>query len=102
MYVRRAHVQPCRTALQVRPFAAGLIGALARPNLVLDVNEESAPARNFYIDDRFITGHLPADPILAVGVVDWEAELAEEQPKTKVPLGVCAELAHVVIQQPSQ
>jgi len=102
MYVRRAHVQPWRLSLQVRPFAVGLIGALARPNLVLDVNEESASARNLHIDDRFITGHFPPDPILAVGVGDWEAELAEEQPKAKAPLSVCAELAHVVIQHPSQ
>ena len=76
-----------------RPFAAGLIAALARPNLVLDVNKEATPARNLYIDDRFITGHLAPYPVLAAGVLDWKAELAEKQPKPKVPLSVCAEFA---------
>src|SRR5438270_10657550 len=105
MYVTRSDIQLCRPAQQVRPFAVGLIGAFAGPNLVLDVNEKSAPARNLYIDDGFITSHLPADPILAVGVADWKTqltELVEEQPKPKVSLSVRAEFAHVVIEQPSQ
>jgi hypothetical protein len=90
MHVRCGNLETCRLALQVGPFAVGLVGARAGPNLVLDVNEESASACNLDIDNRFITGYLPADPILVAGVIDWEAELAEEQPKTKVTLCVRA------------
>src|SRR5712692_3254899 len=102
MNVWCAYVELCGPALQVRPFAVGLIGAFARPYLVFDVDEESAATSDLYIHSRFITSHFPADPIFVAGVIDWNAELTKKQTKAKIPLGMCAELTHVVIEQPSQ
>src|SRR4051812_13655438 len=66
------------------------------------MNEESAPARDLDIDNRLATGHFPSHPVLAVGVADRETGLAEELLKTNIPLGMCAELVHVVVEKPSQ
>src|SRR4051794_20048603 len=105
MNVSRGYIQLHGPPLQIGPLAVGLVGTFASPYLVFDVNNEPTTAGDLDIDDRIVAGDLAANPIVAVGVFDRKtdgAELVEKQPEAESALGVRAEAAQVVVEQPGQ